>query len=134
MKYFFYFKDLFSFCIFAIYELTPLKTRNCVEIVLYTSVMNGINHHILIELQNSFCLTLYQKISTLTDPLKKAFLENIVGKGEHSGYPHFLIFQSHSFLSLANAFNLHQSKIVSFVKSQQLAKSPSRLVPGHTEI
>ena len=60
--------------------------------------------------------------------------ENIVGKGEIAGNRQFLlfsqcflpfpeqvqVFHSHLFLSSANAFNLNQSKILSFGKELTL--------------
>ena len=60
--------------------------------------------------------------------LNKKPFENIVGKGENAGNQHFLLFpqcfqtlpnqisnfHSHLFLGLQNAFNLDQSRILSF--------------------
>ena len=74
-------------------------------------------------------LTLYHTILTFNDPRKKP-LENIVGKGENAGNQHFLLFPTlfstlsktnfkflfTFILSPADAFNLDQSKILSFGK------------------
>ena len=68
-------------------------------------------------------------IHSLMTPKKEAF-DNIVGTGENAGNQHYhlfppcflpipkqiLISQFHLILSLANAFNLDQSKILSFGK------------------
>ena len=75
-------------------------------------------------------LNLYPQSQLLTTLGQKAFKKNIFGKGENADDQHFLLFpshflpfpkristfQSHSFVSSANAFNLDQSKILSFGK------------------
>ena len=86
-------------------------------------------------------LTLTTQSRLLTTLRKNAF-ENIMGKGENAGNQHFLLFPQFStllktnfyvwaifILSSADAFNLDQSKILSFGK-ELMARVYKSMFPG----
>ena len=50
------------------------------------------------------CLTLFHTVLTKNDPVKKPF-ENILGRGENAGNPHFLLI-SHFFYPFKGEFQL----------------------------